>query len=198
MSLKLTLAAGLGMSAFALASAPALAQQDALDNVLACRSIADDAARLQCFDTASTPLAAASEAGDIVAVSREEIEAVERDSFGLALPSIPFFTRNARGGEEDASERRQMAEATGSEVVERGDDGAISVIRLQVESYRRLRQDEYIFTMENGQVWRQTEARYLQLPRNGDFFIEIRTAALGSFMGKVNGEGRNFRIRRER
>ncbi|MBR9824827.1 MAG: hypothetical protein GYB36_03365 [Alphaproteobacteria bacterium] len=192
---RLTLAAALCLSASTLATTPAFAQQDVLDGLLACRAITDDAQRLQCFDAASSAVASAEESGDLVAVSRQEIEAVERDSFGLALPSIPFLTRN-RGGDDAPRERAQIADATGSEVVERDDTGQISVIRLPIASARRLG-NEYVFTLENGQVWRQTESRHVVVPRNLDgAFLEIRTAALGSFMAKVNGTGRNFRIRR--
>ncbi|WP_291842144.1 hypothetical protein [Maricaulis sp.] len=70
--------------------ATALGQDgDAVDNILACRGIADISARLACFDSAATELATARSTGDLLTVSREDVEAVEGDSFGFAMPSLP-------------------------------------------------------------------------------------------------------------
>jgi hypothetical protein len=65
---------------------------DPVDGVLACRSIEDIEQRLACFDQAASTLAAARSQGDIVVVSREDVDAVERDSFGFNLPSLPRFS----------------------------------------------------------------------------------------------------------
>lgn len=64
---------------------------DPVDGILSCRDIASIEARLACFDTAADALATAREAGDIVTVTRQDVEAVERDSFGFRLPSLPRF-----------------------------------------------------------------------------------------------------------
>ena len=97
MSVKLTCFAG-SLTALALVAVPgATAQQNPLDAVLACRAIEDATARLECFDGAVDQLEGASESGELVTVTRSEIEAVERDSFGLSLPSIPI-TRRMRCG----------------------------------------------------------------------------------------------------
>jgi hypothetical protein len=70
----------------------ALAQaNDPVDGILSCRSIEEIEARLTCFDAAAATLATARESGDVLTVTREDVEAVERDSFGFSLPSLPRF-----------------------------------------------------------------------------------------------------------
>jgi len=70
--------------------AGALAQAgDAVDGVLACRSIADLEQRLACFDSASAELASARESGELVTISQQDVAAVEGDSFGFRMPSLP-------------------------------------------------------------------------------------------------------------
>ncbi|WP_300532755.1 hypothetical protein [Maricaulis sp.] len=208
MSVKLTCFAG-SLTALSLIAVPgALAQANPLDAVIACRQIQDANARLQCFDTAVGQLEGASEAGDLVTVTRSEIEAVERDSFGLSLPSIPFLSRRSSGRDAAAATAgagmtaeqrvpRPEVAADGVEVLERDDEGRIIRMRMRVASARQVR-GEWVFTMENGQVWRQTENRNIPVPRSrADFDLEIRARSLGSFTGQVNGSGRAVRIRRD-
>lgn len=204
MSVKNTRIVATLAAVYYLATPGALAQQSTLDAVLACRPIEDAEARLQCFDTAAGELAAANETGDLVAVSRSDIEAVERDSFGLSLPSLPFFTRRARSGGDadamaDADRAREdtMAAAENVEVVERDSDGNIERIRMRVDSARRSN-GRWIFTMENGQVWEQVGTDRAQVPRNmgDDFFVEIRSGAIGSFLLHLPTQRRAVRVRR--
>jgi hypothetical protein len=197
MSVKLTCFAG-SLTALALVAQPgALAQQNPLDAVIACRAIEDAAARLECFDGAVDALEGASESGELVTVTRSEIEAVERDSFGLSLPSIPFLSRRSSGNSAAVAEAAAPeAAAEGVEVVTRNDDGQISEMRMSVTSARQVHGD-WVFTMENGQVWRQTENRRLQVPRATPFDLVIRARSLGSFTARINDGGRSFRVRRE-
>jgi hypothetical protein len=88
----------------------ALAQaSDPVEGILACRSIENIEARLECFDAAAVTLATARETGDVLTVTREDVEAVERDSFGFSLPSLPRF-RLPQFAQRSAE--RTMAERT--------------------------------------------------------------------------------------
>jgi len=204
MYVRLTCSAIALLSVSTLASSAALAQETSLDAVLSCRGIADNDARLACFDAAAGQLATDSESGDLVTVSRSEIEAVERDSFGFSLPSLPRFSMNFRGNGESESESdlTRSAGDTGTadgavEIVERNSEGGISTVRVAVASVSSNNGD-WLFTTENGQVWRETESRRINLPRNRDgMFLEIQTAAFGSYLAQINGQGRSFRVRRE-
>lgn len=94
---KITLAAGLLLSA---APGAAIAQDStALDPILACRGIDNDLERLACFDAAAADLGGDVEAGELVALTREEVEVVERESFGLPVPNLSLLTRRFGRGE---------------------------------------------------------------------------------------------------
>ena len=53
-----------------------------------------------------------------------------------------------------------------------------------------------LFHLENGQVWRQIEARYVPLPANAPFSARISRGLFGEYRLRVGGEGRLVRIRR--
>ena len=80
---------------------PGVAAQssDPIDDILVCQRIADEGARLACFDAAAGRLTEERENG-LVAIYRQDVEAVERDSFGFDLPSMPrlSFSMFGNGG----------------------------------------------------------------------------------------------------
>lgn len=151
-----------------------------LDPLLECREINDPQARLACFDREAAQLAGDG-AGRLVAVDVAEVEAVERDSFGLELPSLPRLSMSIFGAGEErgleasgaerapssATERTQSpdapeATATASpssaayheaRVLARNDDGQIDRIALTVEEIRVRGYDTVYVDMTNGQVW---------------------------------------------
>jgi hypothetical protein len=92
---------------------------DPVDSILSCREIVSVEARLACFDAAAGTLATAREAGDIVTVTREDVEAVERDSFGFSMPSLPRFRLPIFAG-------RAAAEAQATENVHAALEGVTS------------------------------------------------------------------------
>lgn len=199
---------------------------DLIDEILACRSIQDVQARVACFDASTGRLAAARQTGDIVIVEREDVEAVERDSFGFNLPSLPRFQisrllpqdRQHDAVEPSASDAPvQVAEApsapaptTGQapdaapqpapeevRVVARDDDGNVDTVTMLIAQTRTVGYQKIVFYMANGQVWRQVDDGDVRLPRRGEMYAEIRRAAMDSYLLRVNGEGRAIRVRRE-
>jgi hypothetical protein len=175
------------IAASALATASAAAQEPVrLDPLLACRSIEDGQARLACFDREAARLAGDG-SGRLVAVDMEDVEAVERDSFGLELPSLPrlsmsiFGARDERGLEAEgpASEappgatvgddspaqpsapaaRPAPAPEPDARVLARTDDGQIDQIALIVDEVRLRGYDTVYIDMANGQVWEVIEGR---------------------------------------
>ncbi|GLK50641.1 hypothetical protein [Maricaulis virginensis] len=217
---RLTLSA----ATMALLAPAALAfQGDPVDDVLACRLIADIETRLACFDETSTRLANARDTGDIVVVEREAVEAVERDSFGFNLPSLPRFAlpnlssgreqHEAVAGAEGTEPATPRAQTPGREatpqsatelaeeefrVVARDDEGNVDTVTMRLERIRVVGYDTMLFEMENGQVWRQTDdGRRIRLRGQGPHFAEIRRGAMSSYLLRIDGEGRAVRVRRE-
>ncbi len=172
----------LAIAAAFLVAAPAHAQQEERERAItappaiynelvACKDIADPTARLACYDEKVTALQTAQSNNEVVIADREQVREARRGLFGLTLPRIRLF-----GG---------------------GDEGAqIEAIESTITRVRMRRDGKYILTLEDGATWQQTDpARStMRRPRSGDS-IEIKRAALGSFLAKVNN-GRGFKVKR--
>lgn len=190
--------------AFCLA-APAAAQNGPLGPVLECANIQDNAERLACYDERVGALRTGVQTGEIVAVDRPAVEAIERDGFGLSLPSLPRLTLGVFSGGSDSAAASTAAargistaeNASGVEIVERGDDGQIDRVLMTIARVDSISPNQYRFTMENGQVWTQVEAgRALSTRRLPGSQAEIRRAAMGSFLLRIDGQGRAMRVSR--
>jgi len=131
-----------------------------IEAVFACRAKTDAAERLACFDAASAALDAAINTGEVRAASKQDVADTRRKLFGLTLPKIGLF-----GSDDDAEE---ISEFTGTiESVRSGKNG-------------------YILTLDDGSVWTQTDGQFIRPPKPGKS-VTIKKAALGSFMGTVEG-----------
>lgn len=159
----------------ALTPLPAFAQNaspQALQQVYACASITGEAERLACYDAAVGSLQQAETQGRIVAVDREQVQELERDSFGFSLPSMSrIFSRESAPTEE-----------------------RIERIELTVERITRYADGRHAFIMSNGQTWTQIEPQSVSNVDVGDN-IAVRRASLGSYMLSPV-RGRAHRVRR--
>ena len=121
------------------------------------------------FDAAVGQLQEAEASGDVTTVTREEVEQVRQDSFGFSIPSLPSLVMGKSG-----------------------EDAALKEVIQPVKSVRGTR-GNLVITLENGQIWRQTDSK--QLRNNGQTEAQIYEAALGSFKMKLDG-GLAFRVER--
>ncbi len=158
--------------------APAAAEAPSTATLYACADKANDAERLACYDAAVGRLRTAEEAGEITTVSREQVEQVQRESFGFAIPSLPSITLPRLGGDDSkADEIEAITEAVAR--IAPGSDGKLRVV------------------LENGQVWRQVDTTSVYLSRRSPPEAAlIKRAALGSFRMKLD-DGIFFRVTRE-
>ena len=198
-SFKALLFAGAG--AIALASGAAAqddpADSDAIDGLLGCRSLEDPAERLACFDRETAALADAVEEDQVAIVETARIRAVQRDSFGISMPSLSGLT-GLFSGSEDQPERVVEAMPDGGEAVfESGDLETLRgapVERVRFNSFGKVE-----VTLENGQVWVQTDNHSITRVRREDrdgLTAEIDSAMFGSFFMELSHDGRRFRARR--
>jgi len=131
-----------------------------------CRTVTEDAARLQCFDTAVAALEAAAARRDVVVVDRAQVREGRRRLFGLALPRIPIFG----GGDDEAEEDR------------------VQTVEGVVASASQNGMGQWVVALQDGAVWTQVDNNTLALrPRPGHRVV-INRAALGSFMMRVNNQ----------
>lgn len=158
---------GIALLAVGIAS-PALAQDrerqpraPQFQSLMACRQIADQGARLACFDAQAAAIDAAEARSDIVVVDRQQLRSTRRSLFGLALPRIPFL-------DDDRTELPKEYEAT-------------------IRSVSVTRDGKLTFDLGDA-TWRTTEvSTYQSEPRAGEK-VKIRRGPLGSF--KLSVEGR--------
>lgn len=159
----LTLIAVIALAAAAGPAAAAPRARDAAAAVITeltgCKATADNAARLACFDAATAKLAAATAAGDVKIIDREDIRETRRSLFGFELPHVAFFKGDDTAADTPASIDTTIKAVGGSEY------------------------GKFTITMEDGAVWRTTEP----LPRDprAGMAVHIKRGALGNYFMQV-------------
>ena len=168
-----------GFVATLLIAVPSLAQEKPpvsaappapVSEMMGCRAMTDNAARLACYDRAVGQLQQAVATREVVIVSSTDVRKARRSLFGFALPKLPFF------GEKDET----------AEVKE---------IRTKIASVRSLGYGKWEIRLEDGARWETTEGlREGDIPGAGDA-IRITKGAFGNYFLSVSG-GNSVRARR--
>lgn len=143
------------------ASAQEKSDDAQLGQLRECQAIVDDAARLSCYDREVAAVVAASDAGDIQVVDKEDIRETRRGLFGFSLPKTGIF-----GG---------------------GDDKDDEVMTSQITSVRQVGREGYRITIAEGSVWQINDPPRRFRPKVGDD-VELERAAMGSFWVRLNGQ----------
>ncbi|PIW27145.1 MAG: hypothetical protein COW29_11785 [Rhodobacterales bacterium CG15_BIG_FIL_POST_REV_8_21_14_020_59_13] len=194
-----------------LITVPAFAQDagSPLSPLFDCRQIDGDAQRLACLDSAVEHLYQSENSGEVVAIHRGDIEAAEEATYGLdisglRLPGLPDLGLSGGASTDlaNAAEAGTRAnDSSASYQVERNDNGEITRIEgLPVRNLQHDNVNRLIVTLQNGQVWRQSDGNRINYPRRQpptEMFVTIRSGSLGSHLMQLNGRGRWFRVRRE-
>lgn len=147
------------LSAAVLAPA-AQAQETFADKVKACSAIKDDAARLKCFDT-------------VMQILRVEPDAADTRMTTAKAPAAP----------STASIAPKPATIIPAAKPETPDSITLDVTAITTGADGKLR-----FTLSNGETWRQTDSTSLKNLGKGPWKAEIKKAAMGSYMLKVNNK----------
>ncbi len=138
----------------------------------ACREQADGAARLRCYDEAAAQLQRATQSGEVVVLTRDDVRRARRSLFGFTVPRVPFLSGGGGGDEEPAQE-----------------------LTAPIAAVSDIGHGRYRLRLEDGAVWETSEANAgFRTPRVGQT-VRIRRGALGSYFIQVEG-GRNVRGRR--
>jgi hypothetical protein len=140
------------------------AQESEIDKIHACSAITDAGQRLACFDATVAAMKQAQAAGDVSVVSRAQIQQAGKNSFGLG----PTAQASAMAGV-----------ATAAEPPPEPDHVAVTIV-----SAKKRENGKFRFTLDDGQIWDQTDTVSLRMLPSEPFQGEIRRAALGSFMLK--------------
>ena len=174
---------GLSVSVLLTVAAGAAQAQEApspLAPLYDCTALSAEAERLACFDRTVADLRAKESSRDIVAIDAETAQDIQTDGFGFRLPSLPKLALPKLGG---------------------GDADRVAIPIASVTQTGR----NAVFTLENGQVWRQTDNDRKRIPksRTGEPIIaHIRSAAFDSFLMSVEVDGKmrakGMRVKRVR
>ncbi|WP_395631198.1 hypothetical protein [Aquidulcibacter sp.] len=167
---------------------PANAAVSPLEPIYACANKTDPTERLACFDAAVATIRAKEAKSEIVTFDKQRVEKVRREAFGFSLPSLPKLGFPAFGGAPKAEGKDQSVAAAAVE--EDIEEQSFTVVSTR-ESAGRV-----VITLENGQIWRLTEAGELNAPKRPPYKVNIRTAAMGSFILTVEGRNKGYRVRR--
>jgi hypothetical protein len=167
---------------------PANAAVSPLEPIYACANKTDPTERLACFDAAVATIRAKEAKSEIVTFDKQRVEKVRREAFGFSLPSLPKLGFPAFGGAPKAEGKDQSVAAAAVE--EDIEEQSFTVVSTR-ESAGRV-----VITLENGQIWRLTEAGELNAPKRPPYKGNIRTAAMGSFILTVEGRNKGYRVRR--
>ena len=136
----------------------------------ACRALTADAERLACYDKAAQSVTKAQETGEVIIIDKQSARAARRQAFGLELPTLSILDRGA-----DKAETEKLQSVVKS---------------ARVDAEQRL-----VVTLEDGAVWRQIDDTMLGKPPKAGDTIEVRKAAMGSYMMKI-GSQPAIRVRR--
>jgi hypothetical protein len=169
MSLISGLAALAAASTLSTQAVPAQERPETLERLMACRAIADNAARLTCFDTAAGALDTAERQGDVI--DRAGVAETRRQLFGFEMPSLPRLF--------------------GPEGV-----GALDSIDSTLESASLVGEGRWVFRLADGSVWRQIDSERVRFQNRPGQPVRVRKAALSSFLLTVDGS-RAVRVRRQ-
>ena len=149
------------------------ASPEVFTNLTRCRAIAEDAARLACFDKAAEALETATQKREVMMIDRQQAEENKRTLFGFTLPNVSKMFGGS--GEEEEELKR---------------------IEDEIASARQDGDSRWILRMKSGSTWRQIDGNTLAIaPRTGTKVV-INRAALGSYMMRVGGQP-GIRARRE-
>lgn len=157
-----------------------------------CVRIEDLSARLACYDraagrTPSTSTAAPAPAPAPSAAPVAPLAPAAAVAVAPPAPPAPVAPPPATGVAGFGAPSMPLTKAERATEVDR--------IEAKVTAVRALARGEQVLTLENGQVWQQTEATREQQFAVGDVVV-IRKGLLGSFLLTLASGSRNSRVKR--
>jgi hypothetical protein len=139
-------------------------------DVVDCRKIGIESERLACYDRNVAALEVAEQNKQVYVADKEEVKKSRRGLFGFSIRDLGLF-----GGDDS-------------------DDVKIDSIEATIRSVREV-DGKFMFTLDDGAAWAQTEVGYIGLTPKPGQKIVIKRAAMGSYIGKVE-DARAFRMKR--
>ena len=159
--------------------------RETLESVNTCTTIADAAQRLACYDAAAPKVRATLD----VATDEDRVTLFGLDLFGSGggIASNGEATRPEDFGKKDLPAPVVTAES----------GGVITEITVALADVGRNGSGYDVYVLDNGQVWRQKEAKDLQMPKKvAGMKVKIRQGSLGSYYLSRDGLNRSVPVER--
>jgi hypothetical protein len=148
-------------------TAPPTGTPPAVQQLIACRAIADSTQRLACYDRQAGVIQQAIASRDLVVIDKQKADEAKRGLFGFATTGMAGLF----GG------------------------GDIKQIESTVTSYTRNADGGWIIRLADGSVWGQTDDAQLGLPPQRGDKVKVTRGFGGSFFVQL-GKQPGFRARR--
>lgn len=133
-----------------------------IQQLIACRAIADPTQRLACFDRQTDSLNAAIAKKEVVVIDKQRANAAKRSLFGF---SIPDFGGLFGGSGDDVKEI------------------ASTITRVSKDPY-----GAWIVTLADGSTWYQQDDSPLGLPPEKGDKVVVHRGSFGAFFLRVSGQ----------
>jgi len=158
-------------------------------NVFECRTIDDTVKRLACYDTAVGRFEAAQKSGEVIAVTKKEVETIKRESFGFNIPSLPkfgkLFNKSKKAGAESGENAKQAL----------SQDNIYTNVTLQIAKTRKFGYKKTMFYFKNGQIWKQTDNKTIKISKKKPpQTAVIKKGSFGTFRLRINGSGAAYNV----
>ncbi|TCI02650.1 hypothetical protein EZV61_12680 [Corallincola luteus] len=174
--IRTTVLLSVALSCLSVHAAPASLQQ--------CAAISDDAQRLNCYDQLAARTLPDSPAA--IAPETQPLPAVQPAPGGLAgAPDAPTVMAVEPTAEEKFGLEHKQAVA----------EDAPETLTLRISKKKKNAYGKWVLTLENGQVWQQTDSTRYNF-NHKDGLVVISRGSVGSFF--IGQPDRNKRIRAKR
>jgi ABC-type Fe3+-hydroxamate transport system substrate-binding protein len=176
---------GLALAASCAGLAEANQVRETLESVNTCTTITDAAQRLACYDAQAPKVRASLD----VATEEDRVTLFGLDLFGSGGggPASGDATRPEDFGKRDLPPPVVTAES----------GGVITEITVALADVGRNGSGYDVYVLDNGQVWRQKEAKDLRLPRNAaGVKVKIRQGSLGAYYLSRDGQNSSVPVER--
>lgn len=134
-----------------------------VNELLACRTIADNAQRLACYDKSAAVIGEAVAKRDIVVFDRESVKETKRGLFGFSIPNLGIF------GDEEKEDEIKQIEGTIVSTAFNADGG-------------------YIFRLADGSRWSQLDSKPFAIPPQSGDKVVVKKGSLGSYFLSIPGQ----------
>lgn len=170
----------------------ALSQTVEVATLEQCVAMETEELKLRCFEA----IIASSTSGEDEKPQEQESRAQPPASASVT-PAVAATIDDA--ADEVAAVTPPVDQAFGQEHLarqEKGQQARGASLRATVIEVSRGRRDYLYFHLDDGQVWRQIEARHYAYPKDGEFEVNISRGMMGEYRMRIGDNGRMVRIRR--